>query len=507
MFNVIFYKNTTSTTASPKIKEAHIHTLKNAANLYFEDTGVTDFDDWTSIQNGTYMFNGCTALTSFQDNNKELENGAYMFYGCTALSNIGINLAKLSNGFHMFRGCTSLTKIEADFNNVVDGTSMFNACSQLSTVGPGNHTTSYTGTINAQFNSLKTANSMFANCVGLNHFRSNLHNLTSASNMFQGCTNLSSFISSLDQLKTGGTMFKGCSNLTIVDTILPNLLSASEMFSGCSSIKKFDISLSNLIEAGSMFYTCTALESFTSNTGSLTSAWGMFKGCTNLTTFVGDLTSLVRGDEMFSGCKLTPKSVFYICDTIFDIAKEKSLCASGQKPYVQGQEITSSSNVRYNYLPGFNKDLDYLYPYFTGTYSGAYEITVSNVGKLTLGINVTNNADTVQQQLEDFAKEAYFDSWAELKQAFVDKGWTVTWQYGGTTTSITYDLRGGRVIPCPIYTQLVEVEDKDNAEYTNEDGTKFYNIEWGHEVQNPQDYVQFDSLEDAAISYGVILKG
>ena len=72
-----------------------------------------------------------------------------MFYGCTALSNIGINLAKLSNGFHMFRGCTSLTKIEEDFNNVVDGTSMFNACSQLSTVGPGNHITSYTGTINA----------------------------------------------------------------------------------------------------------------------------------------------------------------------------------------------------------------------------------------------------------------------------------------------------------------------------------------------------------------------
>lgn len=162
--------------------------------------------------------------------------------------------------------------------------------------------------------------------------------------------------------------------------------------------------------------------------------------------------------------------------------------------------------MRYSYLPGFNSTLEYLYPYITGT-SGVTKISASNIGKLTIGINVTNNSSTIQQQLEDFAKEAYFDSWAELKQAFVDKGWTVTWQYGGTTTSITYDLRGGRVIPCPIYTQLVEVEDKDKAEYTNEDGTKFYNIEWGHEVQNPQDYVQFDSLEDAAISYGVILKG
>ena len=507
MFNVVFYKNTTSTTAVPKIKEAHIHTLKNGANLYNGDTGVTDFNDCTSIQNGTYMFNGCTALTSFQDNNKELENGTYMFYGCTALSNIGISLGKLSNGLCMFRECTSLTEIKADFNNLVDGTSMFYNCSQLSTVVHAFNTSAYKGTINAQFNSLETANSMFCNCVGIYQFRSNFHNLSNASSMLYGCTNLSSFIGTLDQLKTGYQMFKDCSKLTILDTILPNLLSASSMFSGCSSIKKFDISLPKLIIADSMFYTCTALESFTSNTGSMISAYGIFNGCNNLTTFVGDLSSLVRGDAMFSGCKLTPKSVFYIYDTIFDIAKEKSLCASGQKPYVQGQEINGNTNVRYNYLPGFNKDLDYLYPYITGTYSGANEITASNIGKLTLGINVTNNADTVQQQLEDFAKEAYFDSWDELKQVFVDKGWTVTWQYGGTTTSITYDLGGGRVIPCPIYTQLVEVEDKDQAEYTNEDGTKFYNIEWGHEVQNPQDYVQFDSLEDAAISYGVIRKG
>ena len=128
MFNVVFYKNTTSTTASPKIKEAHIHTLKNGANLYTEDTGVTDFDDCTSIQNGTYMFSGCTALANFYDVNKELENGTYMFYGCTALSNIGISLGKLSNGLSMFRGCTSLTEIRADFNNIEDGTNMFYDC-------------------------------------------------------------------------------------------------------------------------------------------------------------------------------------------------------------------------------------------------------------------------------------------------------------------------------------------------------------------------------------------
>jgi hypothetical protein len=43
--------------------------------------------------------------------------------------------------------------------------------------------------------------------------------------------------------------------------------------------------------------------------------------------------------------------------------------------------------------------------------------------------------------LADFAKEAGFNSWNDLNQAFIDKGWDVEWQYGGTSISITFDLR------------------------------------------------------------------
>ena len=115
-----------------------------------------------------------------------------------------------------------------------------------------------------------------------------------------------------------------------------------------------------------------------------------------------------------------------------------------------------------------------------------------------------------------------------MKQAFVDKGWTVTWQYGGSDTSITYDLRGGeRIIPCPVYTKLIEIlpegieldeegnevgekfytkEQKARAEYCSEDGTKFYDIEWGHDVTHPEEFQQFDSLETACVSYGVMPK-
>lgn len=147
------------------------------------------------------------------------------------------------------------------------------------------------------------------------------------------------------------------------------------------------------------------------------------------------------------------------------------------------------------------------------TYNNPNPITIafnsSNVARLALGINVSNNADTIQQQLEDFAKEATYDSWEEFKQVFIDKGWTVTFQYGGSITSIpnTYGLRDGeQITPCPIFAKLVQVEDKDSAQYCTEDASTFYNIEWGHDVTDTTDYTQFDSLEDAMTSWNVFPK-
>ena len=147
----------------------------------------------------------------------------------------------------------------------------------------------------------------------------------------------------------------------------------------------------------------------------------------------------------------------------------------------------------------------------------SYVVLLAVGMKLTLSIGVTNDSSTIEQQLQTFAEEAFFDSWADLKQAFVDKGWAVAWQYGADGTSITYDLRDGeRIIPCPVYAKLIEIlpqngeelteKEKDKAEYCSEDGTKFYNIEWGHEVSNPDDYQLFDSLLDACGHFGVMPK-
>ena len=218
---------------------------------------------------------------------------------------------------------------------------------------------------------------------------------------------------------------------------------------------------------------------------------GMFSNCSNLTTFTSDLSSLIKGSDMFSRSKLTPQSVMYIVDSIKDIVAEKKLYQDGTAPYV------TLADGKYSSTKGFMSDGNYVYTYnrpqpYTTT------ISASSVGNLTIGINVTNDSATIQQQLQAFAEEAARDNWADLKQDFVNKGWTVAWRYGGTGISITYDMRGDRAIPCPIYAQLEEVEDKDLAEYANEEGTKFYNINWGHDVTNYDDFQQFDSLEDAA---------
>ena len=140
-------------------------------------------------------------------------------------------------------------------------------------------------------------------------------------------------------------------------------------------------------------------------------------------------------------------------------------------------------------------------------------------GPILIGIDIINDSSSFEDQLQNFAEGAYYDSWDGLKQAFIDKGWTVTWQFGGTTSSIpnTYDLRGGeRIIPCPVYAKLIEIlpqegeelteKDKDRAEYCNEDGTKFYEIEWGHDVTNPDNYQQFASLEEAIAYFNVFHK-
>jgi hypothetical protein len=315
------------------------------------------------------------------------------------------------------------------------------------------------------FINLEDGSRMFKNCSNLSTWKCDSNKLSIAFCMFDGCSNLTQAFIDFKNIINAGGMFSGCSELTKVTAwSTNNLQSTGGMFRNCpKAFEHFNWKLPNVTGANQMFQNCTSLKSFSSDLPLLQNGTQMFEGCSNLSSFSGCLSSLTSATLMFHKCKLDTNAVLCIINTINDLA------------------------------------------------------SISKTGQLTIGIDVTNDANTIEQQLQTFAEGTLFNSWADLKQAFVDKGWTVTWQYGGSSTSITYDLRDGeRIIPCPVYTKLIEIlpqegeelteEEKNMATYCNEDGTKFYNIEWGHDVTHPEEFQQFDSLETACVSYGVMPK-
>ena len=493
--------------------------IKDGRSFFYLDSALTSFvGDLNNLEIGggtsmcDGMFAGCAKLTTFTSDLSSLENGYNMFYDCRNLATFSSDLPCLTDGNHMFSSCINLTTFSSDLPCLTHGGKMFYYCPKLTT-------------FSSDLSNLTEGSWMFYDCTNLKTFSSDLSNLTDSRYMFSYCNTLTTFSSDLSNLTDSRYMFSYCTNLKTFSSNLPSLTAAHSMFYLCTALTSFSSDLRSLTNGYYMFNNCTNLESFNSDLSSLTDGNHMFNCCANLTTFKSDLSNLTDGNMMFYFCSLDAQSVMYIIHSIKDITAEKQLYSNdstpGTIPYV------TLSNGVYSAPKGFMSDGRYVYTYnnpqpYTTT------ISASDVGKLTIGIDVTNNANTISQQLQTFAEGTLFDSWADLKQAFVDKGWTVTWQYGETYESITYDLRGGeRIIPCPVYTKLIEIlpegieldeegnevgekfytdEQKNFARYCNEDGTKFYNIDWGHDVTNYDDYQQFDSLETACVSYGVMPK-
>ena len=210
---------------------------------------------------------------------------------------------------------------------------------------------------------------------------------------------------------------------------------------------------------------------------------------------------------MFYKTKLSPRSVMFIASSIRDIKTEKE--SLSESDYIIYDNVTRKYSKPFGWMSDGSYVLTFNFPKSYTT-----SISSSNVGQLTLGIDVTNDLVTIDQQLQSFAEGAHYNSWVDLKQEFVNKGWTVTFQYGGTQTGITLSedeqFRG-----IPVYTRLIEVtpegeeyteEEKHHAQYCTEDGTKFYNIDWGHDVTDYDQYQYFGSLLEACGYYGVIPK-
>ena len=474
--------------------------IKNGQAMFRAGRKLTSFDsDLSNLTSGKYMFTFCNNLQSFVSDLTNLKDGDSMFAVCNSLPSFSISLPNLISGKNMFQECISLTSFNSNLSNLEDGNEMFVYCPGLIS-------------FNSDLPHLINGTAMFESCENLNTFSSNLDgtpinlsNLVKAHRMFAGC-NLSSFCSNMPNLISSEWMFMACTNLDSFTANLHNLSFSFGMFEQCSNLSSFNSDLTNLKNSHRMFQNCTNLTSFTIDLPNLTVASDMFNG-SNLTSFTSDLSSLTCGSGMFNKCKLNPSSIMYIAESIKNIIAEKELYINGSIPYIVFED------GKYSASNGFMSNGDYIFSYSAPNPIIA-TISSNAVGLLTLGIDVVNDPDTIDQQLQTFAKDATFNSWDELKQFFVDKGWTVAFQYGGTSTNITLSedeqFRG-----TPVYARLIEVtpegeeyteKEKASAEYCTEDGTKYYNIDWGHDVTDYSQYEYFGSLLEACGYYGVIPK-
>ena len=255
---------------------------------------------------------------------------------------------------------------------------------------------------------------------------------------------LKSFSKSLPLLTSGESLFSWCQNLISFDAPVESLINGSYMFDQCVALKNFNSNLLSLTNANCMFYGCRSLEKFVLELPRLSNGDNMFSGCTSLTSFTSALPSLTKGNNMFHRCKLDPRSLMYIVETL----------------------PTHETN-----------------------------------GNITIGLGADN-----EEQMEEFAKAASFDSWDELKQLFTDKNWTATFQYNGApATAATLNETGQTTGTSAIYARLLEA-DEDSGQYISEKDGKFYDLEWGHSVTNAENYTFFGSLLEACGYFGIIPK-
>ena len=427
--------------------EYDLPSLTNGYSLLSNCSSLTSFNsDLSSLECGHYMFDECTGLISFDSDLPSLMYANQMFKKCKNLSTFDINLPSLTEGYEMFYGCTALSSFTSELPSLTNGKWMFYDCKNLNK-------------FDSDLSSLECGHYMFINCTALSTFDINLHSLTEGNCMFYCCENLTSFNSNLHSLTNGVSMFYECTALSTFTSELPSLTNATNMFYKCENLSTFDINLPSLTNGNWMFARCENLTSFNSDLHSLGEGINMFYDCSNLTTFTSQLSSLTNGESMFYDCKLDASSVKNIIDTINTVSSKTLLLGMG--------------------------------------------------------------CDNTTEDSELFAQEVGYSDMSFLLAALQSKGWSVTTQYNGRPTT-TYTLRRPTEDTLPIYAKLEEVilpteEEialaKENGErittphyeYTSEDGSKYFNISWFHETTgSTEGYTQFNSLEEAIESFGVI---
>ena len=268
---------------------------------------VTHFNT-ANVTNMCYMFNSCLMLTSLdvtKFNTENVTNMNKMFYGCSKLTSLDVthfNTTNVTNMGYMFSGCSKLTSLDVThFNtaNVTNMVYMFSDCSKLTSLDV------------TKLNTAKVMymRYMFSGCsalISLDVTKFNTGNVTNMSYMFYGCSKLTSL--DVTKFNTGNVtdmnkMFYGCSKLTSLDLThfnTTNVTNMNRMFYGCNALTSLDVTkfnTANVTDMSLMFYRCSKLTSLDVthfNTANVTNMYEMFYDCEALTSL--DVTKFNTGN-------------------------------------------------------------------------------------------------------------------------------------------------------------------------------------------------------------------
>ena len=286
-------------------------------------TNLTSVDlsglDMSSVLNMSYMFSGCQNLASINFTGLDVSsvtNMSDMLYGCSGLSSVdltGLNTSRVTNMSDMLSGCSSLTSVDltgVDTSSVTDMSYMFYDCDNLT----------YLDLSELNISNVSSMKSMFDNCdrllsVGLSGLSPS--NVTDMSGMFSGCFSLTTMdLSGLDTSSVADMsgMFNNCYELTSlnlsgIDT--SKVVSMERMFDNCNNLASLSLSkldTSKVKNMERMFVNCDALTSLDLSgldTSSVTSMESMFDGCSSLTSldFSGlDTSNVTDMNNTFRNC-------------------------------------------------------------------------------------------------------------------------------------------------------------------------------------------------------------
>ena len=297
------------------------------------------------VTNMSYMFSGCSKLTSLdvtKFNTEKVTVMNSMFSNCSALTSLDVtkfNTGNVTDMNNMFFNCSALASLDVtkfDTRNVTYMDNMFSSCKKLTSLDVTKFNTAKVTNMSRMFyrcsklisldvTKFNTANVrdmslMFYNCSALTSLdvtKFDTRNVTNMESMFESCLKLASLDVTkfnTEKVTVMNSMFSNCSALTSLDVTKFNtakVTNMSRMFDSCLKLTSLDVTnfnTANVRDMSFMFYNCSALTSLDVtkfNTAKVTNMCWMFDSCLKLTSL--DVTNfntenVTNMSYMFSSC-------------------------------------------------------------------------------------------------------------------------------------------------------------------------------------------------------------